>query len=118
MSDGTRWGEALRALQIAAWPEDAPLSQLSALSGAVDTVATWRRCDRATTRADRERSSACRDWPGASKLCGRRASATRSGSRGHRHRRVNGALAGELAPEDLASTIASMVASNRGAARQ
>jgi selenide,water dikinase len=118
-------GEVLFALQIAAWPEDAPLSQLERIfAGAVETVREaggvvaggHTVIDRepkfglaVTGRVDPKRilrKDALRvgDALWLTKSIG-------TGVLTTAHKR------GDLSPEDLASTIASMVASNRGAAR-
>jgi selenide,water dikinase len=118
-------GEVLFALQIAAWPEDAPLSQLERVfAGAVDTVREaggvvaggHTVIDRepkfglaVTGRVDPKRilrKDALRvgDALWLTKPIG-------TGVLTTAHKR------GDLSAEDLASTIASMVASNRAAAR-
>src|SRR5439155_4871516 len=118
-------GEVLFALQIAAWPEDAPIAQLERVfAGAVDTVREaggvvaggHTVIDRepkfglaVTGRVDPQRilrKDALRvgDALWLTKPIG-------TGVLTTAHKR------GDLAPEDLASTIASMVALNRGAAR-
>ena len=118
-------GEVLFALQIAAWPEDAPLSQLERLfQGAVDTVreaggviagghtvidkepkfglaVTGRVHPARILRKDALRAG---DALWLTKPIG-------TGVLTTAHKR------GTLAAEDLASTIASMVALNRAAAR-
>jgi selenide, water dikinase len=118
-------GEVLFALQIAAWPEDAPISQLERIfAGAVDTVreaggvvagghtvidrepkfglaVTGRVDPRRILRKDALRAG---DSLWLTKPIG-------TGVLTTAHKR------GELSPEDLASTIASMVALNREAAR-
>ncbi len=118
-------GEVLFALQIAAWPEDAPLSQLERLfAGAVDTVrdaggvvagghtvidrepkfglAVTGRVD--PRRILRKGALRADDALWLTKPIG-------TGVLTTAHKR------GELPAEDLASTIASMVASNRAASR-
>ena len=118
-------GEVLFALQIAAWPEDAPLTQLERMfAGAVDTVREaggviaggHTVIDRepkfglaVTGRVDPKRilrKDALRvgDTVWLTKAIG-------TGVLTTAHKR------GDLSPEDLASTVASMVASNREAAR-
>ena len=118
-------GEVLFALQIAAWPEDAPLAQLERVfAGAVDTVreaggvvagghtvidrepkfglaVTGRVDPKKILRKDALRAG---DALWLTKPIG-------TGVLTTAHKR------GDLSPEDLASTIASMVASNRAAAR-
>jgi selenide,water dikinase len=118
-------GEVLFALQIAAWPEDAPLAQLERIfAGAVDTVreaggviagghtvidrepkfglaVTGRVDPKRILRKDALRAG---DALWLTKAIG-------TGVLTTAHKR------GELSPEDLASTVASMVASNRAAAR-
>lgn len=117
-------GEVLFALQIAAWPEDAPLSQLERLfQGAVDTVrdaggviagghtvldrepkfglAVTGRVDPAQILHKEGLRAGDALW--LTKPIG-------TGVLTTAHKR------GDLSPEDLASTIASMVASNRAAA--
>ena len=118
-------GEVLFALQIAAWPEDAPLSQLERIfAGAVDAVreaggvvagghtvidrepkfglaVTGRVDPKRILRKDALRAG---DALWLTKSIG-------TGVLTTAHKR------GDLSPEDLASTIASMVASNRAAAR-
>ncbi len=117
-------GEVLFALQIAAWPEDAPLTQLERIfAGAVDTVREaggivaggHTVLDRepkfglaVTGRVDPKRilrKDALRvgDALWLTKPIG-------TGVLTTAHKR------GELSPEDLASTVASMVALNRAAA--
>ncbi len=118
-------GEVLFALQIAAWPEDAPLAQLERVfAGAVDTVreaggvvagghtvidrepkfglAVTGRVD--PTKILRKDALRAGDALWLTKPIG-------TGVLTTAHKR------GDLSPEDLASTIASMVASNRAAAR-
>jgi selenide,water dikinase len=118
-------GEVLFALQIAAWPEDAPLAQLERIfAGAVDTVReAGGVIAGGHTVIDREpkfglavtgrvhperilRKDALRvgDALWLTKAIG-------TGVLTTAHKR------GELSTEDLASTIASMVALNRAAAR-
>ena len=118
-------GEVLFALQIAAWPEDAPLTQLERMfAGAVDTVRQvggviaggHTVIDRepkfglaVTGRVDPKRilrKDALRvgDAIWLTKAIG-------TGVLTTAHKR------GDLSSEDLASTVASMVASNREAAR-
>jgi len=118
-------GEVLFALQIAAWPEDASLTQLERMfAGAVDTVREaggviaggHTVIDRepkfglaVTGRVDPKRilrKDALRvgDTVWLTKAIG-------TGVLTTAHKR------GDLSPEDLASTVASMVASNREAAR-
>src|SRR5438034_793096 len=118
-------GEVLFALQIAAWPEDAPIAQLERVfAGAVDTVREaggvvaggHTVIDRepkfglaVTGRVDPQRilrKDALRvgDALWLTKPIG-------TGVLTTAHKR------GDLSPEDLASTIASMVTLNRGAAR-
>ena len=118
-------GEVLFALQIAAWPEDAPLSQLERIfAGAVDTVREaggiiaggHTVLDRepkfglaVTGRVDPKkilRKDALRvgDVLWLTKPLGTGVLTT-----AHKN--------GDLSPEDLASTIASMVSLNRSAAR-
>lgn len=118
-------GDVLFALQIAAWPEDAPLSQLGRLfQGAVDTVhdaggviaGGHTVLDRepkfglaVTGRVDpahilRKEGLLAGDALWLTKPIG-------TGVLTTAHKR------GEISPEDLASTIASMVASNRAASR-
>ncbi len=118
-------GEVLFALQIAAWPEDAPLAQLERIfAGAVDTVRDaggviaggHTVIDRepkfglaVTGRVDPKRilrKDALR--PGDSLWLTKPIG---TGVLTTAHKR------GALNAEDLAATIASMVASNRGAAR-
>jgi len=118
-------GEVLFALQIAAWPEDQPLAQLERVfAGAVDTVreaggvvagghtvidrepkfglaVTGRVDPKKILRKDALRAG---DALWLTKPIG-------TGVLTTAHKR------GDLSPEDLASTIASMVASNRPAAR-
>jgi selenide,water dikinase len=118
-------GEVLFALQIAAWPEDAPLAQLERMfAGAVETVreaggviagghtvidrepkfglaVTGRVHPQRILRKDALRVG---DALWLTKPIG-------TGVLTTAHKR------GELSAEDLASTIASMVASNRDAAR-
>ena len=118
-------GEVLFALQIAAWPEDAPLTQLERMfAGAVDTVreaggviagghtvidrepkfglaVTGRVDPKRVLRKDALRAG---DTLWLTKAIG-------TGVLTTAHKR------GDLSPEDLASTVASMVASNREAAR-
>jgi len=118
-------GEVLFALQIAAWPEDAPLAQLERMfAGAVDTVreaggviagghtvidrepkfglaVTGRVDPKRILRKDALRAG---DALWLTKAIG-------TGVLTTAHKR------GDLSPEDLASTVASMVASNREAAR-
>jgi selenide,water dikinase len=118
-------GEVLFALQIAAWPEDAPIAQLERVfAGAVDTVreaggvvagghtvidrepkfglaVTGRVDPRRILRKDALRGG---DAIWLTKPIG-------TGVLTTAHKR------GDLSPEDLASTIASMVALNRDAAR-
>jgi selenide,water dikinase len=118
-------GEVLFALQIAAWPEDAPLPQLERIfQGAVDTVreaggvvagghtvldrepkfglaVTGRVDPRRILRKDALRVG---DQLWLTKPIG-------TGVLTTAHKR------GELSPEDLASTVASMVSLNRDAAR-
>ena len=118
-------GEVLFALQIAAWPEDAPLAQLERIfAGAVDTVreaggviagghtvidrepkfglaVTGRVHPQKILRKDALRAG---DALWLTKALG-------TGVLTTAHKR------GDLSPEDLASTIASMVALNRAAAR-
>jgi len=118
-------GEILFALQIAAWPEDAPLAQLERMfAGAVDTVreaggviagghtvidrepkfglaVTGRVDPKRILRKDALRAG---DALWLTKAIG-------TGVLTTAHKR------GDLSPEDLASTVASMVASNREAAR-
>jgi selenide,water dikinase len=118
-------GEVLFALQIAAWPEDAPLAQLERIfAGAVDTVreaggvvagghtvidrepkfglaVTGRVDPKRILRKDALRAG---DALWLTKPIG-------TGVLTTAHKR------GDLSPEDLASTIASMVRLNRGAAR-
>jgi len=118
-------GEVLFALQIAAWPEDAPLAQLERIfAGAVDVV---REAGGVVagghTVIDREPKFGLavtgRVDPG--KIL--RKDALRVGDALWLTKAIGtGVLTtahkgGELSPEDLASTIASMVASNRAAAR-
>jgi len=118
-------GEVLFALQIAAWPEDAPIAQLERVfAGAVDTVREaggvvaggHTVIDRepkfglaVTGRVDPQRilrKDALRvgDALWLTKPIG-------TGVLTTAHKR------GDLSPEDLASTIASMVTLNRDAAR-
>lgn len=118
-------GEVLFALQIAAWPEDAPLAQLERIfAGAVDTVreaggvvagghtvidrepkfglaVTGRVHPQKILRKDALRAG---DALWLTKAIG-------TGVLTTAHKR------GDLSPEDLASTVASMVALNRVAAR-
>ena len=118
-------GEVLFALNIAAWPEDAPLAQLERIfQGAIDKVAeaggvvagghtvidrepkfglavTGRVDPKKILRKDALRAG---DVLWLTKPIG-------TGVLTAAHKR------GDLSPEDLASTIASMVASNRAAAR-
>jgi len=118
-------GEVLFALQIAAWPEDAPLAQLERMfAGAVDTVrdaggviagghtvidrepkfglaVTGRVHPQRILRKDALRVG---DAMWLTKAIG-------TGVLTTAHKR------GDLSVEDLASTVASMVASNRAASR-
>ena len=118
-------GEVLFALQIAAWPEDAPLALLERIfSGAVDTVReAGGVIAGGHTVIDREPKFGLA-------VTGRvhpdrilRKDALRAGDALWLTKPIGtGVLTtahkgGTLAAEDLASTIASMVALNRGAAR-
>lgn len=118
-------GEVLFALQIAAWPEDAPLSQLERIfQGAVDTVrAAGGVVAGGHTVIDREPKFGLA-------VTGRVEPARILHKEGLRAGDVlwltkpigTGVLTtahkrGDLSPEDLASTVASMVALNRDAAR-
>jgi selenide, water dikinase len=118
-------GEVLFALQIAAWPEDLPLTQLEALfTGAVDTV---RKAGGVVagghTVIDREPKFGLavtgRVHPQKMLL----KNALRVGDVLWLTKSIGtGVLTtahknGKLPPEDLASTVASMVALNRDAAR-
>ena len=118
-------GEVLFALQIAAWPEDAPLAQLERMfAGAVDTVreaggviagghtvidrepkfglaVTGRVHPQRILRKDALRAG---DALWLTKPIG-------TGVLTTAHKR------GDLSAEDLASTVASMIASNRAASR-
>ena len=118
-------GEVLFALQIAAWPEDAPLAQLERMfAGAVETVreaggviagghtvidrepkfglaVTGRVHPQRILRKDALRAG---DALWLTKAIG-------TGVLTTAHKR------GDLSAEDLASTVASMVASNRAASR-
>lgn len=118
-------GEALFALQIAAWPEDAPLSQLERLfQGAVDAMrgsggviaGGHTVLDRepkfglaVTGRADPRRLLHKEGLRPGDALWLTKPIGTGILTTAHKR--------GELAPEDLASAIASMVASNRAASR-
>jgi len=118
-------GDVLFALQIAAWPEDAPLSQLGRLfQGAVDTVRdAGGVIAGGHTVLDREpkfglavtgRVDPAHILHKEGLLAGDAVWLTKpigTGVLTTAHKR------GELSPEDLASTIASMVASNRAASR-
>jgi selenide, water dikinase len=118
-------GEVLFALQIAAWPDDAPLPQLERLfAGAVDTVREaggviaggHTVIDRepkfglaVTGRVDPRRILYKDGLRVGDALWLTKAIGTGVLTTAHKR--------GDLGPEDLASTIASMVASNRSAAR-
>ncbi len=118
-------GEVLFALQIAAWPEDAPLSQLERLfQGAVDAMREsggviaggHTVLDRepkfglaVTGRADPKHLLHKEGLRPGDALWLTKPIGTGVLTTAHKR--------GDLAPEDLASTIASMVASNRAASR-
>ncbi len=118
-------GEVLFALQIAAWPEEAPLATLERLfAGAVDTVrGAGGTIAGGHTVIDREPKFGLavtgRAHPG--KLL--RKGALRSGDALWLTKPIGTGILttahkrGELALEDLASAIASMVALNRAASR-
>ncbi len=118
-------GEVLFALQIAAWPEDAPLSQLERIfQGAVDTMRAaggvvaggHTVIDRepkfglaVTGRVDPARILHKDGLRSGDALWLTKAIGTGVLTTAHKH--------GHLSAEDLASTVASMVALNREAAR-
>jgi selenide,water dikinase len=118
-------GEVLFALQIAAWPEDLPLTQLATLfSGAVDKVREaggvvaggHTVIDRepkfglaVTGRVHPERMLLKNALRVGDALWLTKAIGTGVLTTAHKN--------GKLSPEDLASTIASMVSLNRAAAR-
>ncbi len=118
-------GEVLFALQIAAWPEDAPLAQLERMfAGAVDTVREaggviaggHTVIDRepkfglaVTGRVDPKRILRKEALRAGDALWLTKAIGTGVLTTAHKR--------GDLSPEDLASTVASMVASNREASR-
>ncbi len=118
-------GEVLFALQIAAWPEDAPLSQLERIfQGAVDTIREGGGVvagghtviDRepkfglaVTGRVQPERILHKDGLRPGDALWLTKPIGTGVLTTAHKR--------GDLTPEDLASTVASMVALNRSAAR-
>src|SRR6267142_3773874 len=118
-------GEVLFGLNIAAWPEDAPLAQLERVfKGAIDTVAeAGGVIAGGHTVIDREPKYGLA-------VTGRvhperilRKNALRAGDALWLTKPIGTGILttahknGALAPEDLASVVASMVALNRGAAR-
>ncbi len=116
-------GEVLFALQIAAWPEDAPLTALERIfAGAVDTVAAAGGVVAGGhTVIDREPKFGLAVTGRAHPSRLLRKDALRSGDALWLTKPIGtGVLTtahkrGDLTPEDLASTIASMVALNRDA---
>ena len=118
-------GEVLFALQIAAWPEDAPLSQLERIfAGAVDTVReAGGIVAGGHTVLDREPKFGLAVTGRVDPKRILRKDALRVGDALWLTKSIGtGVLTtahknDKLSPEDLASTIASMVALNRAAAR-